>query len=59
MSSEKQAVLRIVPGIYSDEIEKLIDSIEGISSMRKSFYKTMYHKSYELILKSAFAESPL
>jgi hypothetical protein len=49
-----QAVLRIVPRIDFAKIEKLIDGIEGIDDLRKTFYKTMYQKRYELILKPAY-----
>lgn len=49
-----QAVLRIVPRIDLAKIEKLIDGIEGIDDLRRTFYKTMYQKRYELILKPAY-----
>ena len=44
----------IVPKIDFARINKLIDSIEGITEIRKEFYKTMYLKRYEKILKIAF-----
>ncbi|MCQ2436512.1 MAG: HipA domain-containing protein, partial [Clostridia bacterium] len=49
-----KAILRIVPRIDFGKIEKLIDGIEGIDKLRKTFYKTMYRKRYELILKPAY-----
>ena len=49
-----KAILRIVPRIDFGKIEKMIDGIEGIDKLRKTFYKTMYRKRYELILKPAY-----
>lgn len=49
-----KALERIVPKIDFARINKLIDSIEGITEIRKEFYKTMYLKRYEKILKIAF-----
>ena len=49
-----KALKRIVPKIDFAKIYKLIDSIEGITDIRKEFYKTMYLKRYEKILKTAF-----
>ncbi len=48
------ALKRIVPKIDFDKIDKLIDSIEDISDIRRKFYKTMYRRRYEKILKAAF-----
>ena len=48
-----KALKKIVPKIDFDKIDKLIDSIEGISDIRKKFYKTMYRYRYEKILKLA------
>lgn len=48
-----KALKKIVPKIDFEKIDKLIDSIESISDIRKKFYKTMYHYRYEKILKLA------
>lgn len=48
------ALKRIVPRIDFDKTDKLIDSIEDISDIRREFYKTMYRRRYEKILKAAF-----
>ena len=48
------ALLRIFPRIKFEEIDKLIDSIECISDLRKQFYKCMYRERYEKILKPAY-----
>ena len=47
------ALKRIVPKIDFEKIDKLIDSIENVSDIRKKFYKTMYRYRYEKILKLA------
>ncbi len=49
-----KALLRIYPKINFEEINKLIDSIECISDLRKQFYKFMYKERYEKILKPAY-----
>ena len=51
-----KALLRIVPRIDLNAINKLIDSIEVISKDRKAFYKVMYEERYSKILKSAYDE---
>ena len=48
------ALLRIFPRINFEEIDRLIDSIEEISDLRKQFYKRMYRERYEKILKPAY-----
>lgn len=48
-----KALKKIVPRIDFEKIDKLIDSIESISDIRKKFYKTMYRYRYEKILKLA------
>lgn len=48
-----KALKKIVPKIDFEKIDKLIDSIESISDIRKKFYKTMYRYRYEKILKLA------
>ena len=49
-----EALRRIVPRIDFTRINNLIDSVEGITDIRKTFYKTMYLERYEKILKAAF-----
>ena len=41
-----KALLRIFPKIKFEDIDKLIDSIECISDLRKQFYKRMYRERY-------------
>lgn len=48
------ALKRIVPRIHFDRIYTLIDEIEGISEIRKHFYKTMLQQRYEKILMYAY-----
>ena len=48
-----KALKKIVPKIDFEKIDKLIDSIESVSDIRKKFYKTMYRYRYEKILKLA------
>ena len=45
-----QALVRIMPRIDLGKINKLIDSIEEISLMRKEFYKTILRQRFEKIL---------
>lgn len=49
-----KALLRIFPKIKFKDIDKLIDSIECITDLRKQFYKRMYRERYEKILKPAY-----
>lgn len=48
------ALIRIYPRINLELINNLIDSIEGISDLRKIFYKKMYFERYIKILKPAY-----
>lgn len=48
------ALKRIVPRIHFDWIYTLIDEIEGVSEIRKHFYKTMLQQRYEKILMYAY-----
>lgn len=48
------ALLRIVPRIDLAKINTLIESIEGISDVRKRFYKTMYEQRYSKILLTSY-----
>lgn len=45
-----EALKRIVPRIDLDRINTIIDEIEGISELRKQFYKVMLQQRYEKIL---------
>ena len=49
-----KAIIRIVPRIDFHKIDALIDHIDGIDELRKSFYKTMFRNRYEMILKPAY-----
>ena len=51
-----KALLRIYPRINLENINKLIDKIEGISDTRRQFYKTMYKKRYEAIIKGPYQQ---
>ena len=48
------ALKRIYPKIDISEIDKLIDSIENITDLRKEFYKRMYFERYSRILRNAY-----
>ena len=49
-----KALVRIFPRIDFVKIDKLIDSIEDITDIRRAFYKKMYRERYEKILKKAY-----
>lgn len=49
-----KALLRIFPKIKFEDIDKLIDSIDCISYLRKQFYKRMYRERYNKILKPTY-----
>lgn len=49
-----QALIRIVKKINLEKIFSMIDEIEGISKIRKEFYKMMYQKRYEKILLASY-----
>lgn len=49
-----QALVRIVEKMNMDKIFEMIEDIEGISHIRKTFYKTMYQERYEKILLDAY-----
>ncbi len=51
-----KALVRIVEMINLKEIFDMIDGIEGISNMRKRFYKEMYQKRYEKILMASYCK---
>lgn len=48
------ALLRIYPTIDMKKINHFIDSINDISDIRKTFYKTMLQNRYDLILTPAY-----
>ena len=48
------ALKRIVPRIDLERINRIIDEIEGISELRKQFYKTMLQQRYEKILMYSY-----
>ena len=48
------ALKRIYKRINLENINKLIDKIEGISDIRRLFYKTMYKERYERIIKESY-----
>ena len=49
-----QALVRIVERIDFNKINQLIDSIENISEIRKTFYKTILKQRYEKILLESY-----
>ncbi len=49
-----EALVRIVNKMDMDKIWNMIDQIDGISDIRKTFYKTMYRERYEKILLDAY-----
>lgn len=50
------ALLRIYPKIDIDKIYGIIDNTEGISDIRKTFYKTMLNSRYNQILKEPYEQ---
>lgn len=50
------ALKRIVPRINFERINTIIDEIEGISEVRKHFYKVMLQQRYEKILMHAYRQ---
>lgn len=44
------ALKRIVPRVDLDKIYRMIDEIDGITTLRKTFYKTMLQQRFEKIL---------
>lgn len=50
------ALKRIVPRIDFNQINTLIDEVEGISEVRKRFYKVMLQQRYEKILMYAYRQ---
>lgn len=50
-----EALKRMMPRIDFDRIDSVIDDIEGISELRKQFYKEMLRHRYNKILLSAYS----
>ncbi len=50
------ALKRIIPRINFERINTIIDEIEGISEVRKHFYKVMLQQRYEKILMHAYRQ---
>lgn len=48
------ALVRMVDRIDLKKINDMIEKIEGITEVRKEFYKTMYQKRYEMILLASY-----
>jgi hypothetical protein len=51
-----EALLRVFPRINLSEINRIVDTTEGISDIRKTFYKTMLAERYEQILERPFEQ---
>ena len=51
------ALLRVYPKIDLDKINEFIDGIAEITDIRKTFYKTMLCKRYDLILTTAYEKA--
>lgn len=51
-----KALVRIVERVDFGKIDKLIDSVEDISGIRKNFYKTILRERYEKILLQSYNE---
>lgn len=49
-----EALMRIIPKIDLEKMEKLIDEIEEISTIRKIFYKRMLHLRYDIMIKEPY-----
>lgn len=50
------ALSRVYPTIDMTKINEFIDKVDGISDIRKTFYKTMLKIRYDLILTSAYTQ---
>lgn len=51
-----QALLRVVPKINMDKINKIIDDTPGISDIRKEFYSTMLCERYKQIILEPYLQ---
>ena len=51
-----EALQRIFPKINMGVIDSIIDETEGLSDLRRNFYKVMLHARYSQILESAYTK---
>ena len=49
-----EALIRMKPKIDLEKMEKIIDGVEEISMVRKTFYKSMLHLRYEVMIKEPY-----
>ena len=49
-----EALIRMKPKINLEKMEKIIDGVEGISAVRKTFYKRMLYLRYEVMIKEPY-----
>ena len=47
-------MIRITEKVDLNKINHMIEEIEGISDIRKEFYKTMYQRRFEEILLASY-----
>lgn len=49
-----EALIRMKPKINLEKMEKIIDGVEEISAVRKTFYKRMLYFRYEVMIKEPY-----
>lgn len=49
-----EALIRMKPKIDLEKMEKIIDGVEEISAVRKTFYKRMLYLRYEVMIKEPY-----
>ena len=49
-----QAIVRLVPKLKDDEINRVVDSIEILSPLQKEFYKTIISERKKIILEETY-----
>lgn len=49
-----EALMRMKPKINLEKMEKIIDGVEKISAVRKTFYKRMLYLRYEVMIKEPY-----
>ena len=49
-----EALIRMKPKINLEKMEKIIDGVEKISAVRKTFYKRMLYLRYEVMIKEPY-----
>lgn len=49
-----EALMRMKPKIDLEKMEKIIDGVEEISALRKTFYKRMLYLRYEVMIKEPY-----